>query len=62
MDGAYGQWHQHVYAAKEWQLERTEFAADNKNIFKYDRGPQSGATMASDGKTLLLYMSNKGNC
>lgn len=32
-----------------------------KKYFQYDRGPQSGATMASDGKTLLMYMSNKGN-
>ena len=28
-----------------------------KNYFKYDRGMQSGATMAHDGQTLLLYMS-----
>ena len=28
-----------------------------KNYFKYDRGRQSGATMAHDGKTLLLYMT-----
>lgn len=28
-----------------------------KNYFKYDRGLRSGATMAHDGKTLLLYMS-----
>jgi OmpA-OmpF porin, OOP family len=33
-----------------------------KNYFKYDRGQRSGATMAHDGKTLLLYMSpEKGN-
>ena len=30
-----------------------------KNYKKYDRGNQYGATMASDGKTLLLYMSEK---
>ncbi|MBC7903035.1 MAG: OmpA family protein [Gemmatimonadaceae bacterium] len=28
-----------------------------KNYHKYDRGRQSGATMAHDGKTLLLYMT-----
>ncbi|MBZ5857660.1 OmpA family protein [Flavihumibacter profundi] len=28
-----------------------------KNYDKFDRGQQSGATMAQDGKTLLLYMS-----
>lgn len=28
-----------------------------KNYAKYDRGRQSGATMAHDGKTLLLYMT-----
>jgi OOP family OmpA-OmpF porin len=28
-----------------------------KNYEKYDRGMQSGASMAQDGKTLLLYMS-----
>ena len=33
-----------------------------KNYWKYDRGVRSGATMAHDGKTLLLYMSpEKGN-
>ena len=33
-----------------------------KNYWKYDRGARSGATMAHDGKTLLLYMSPvKGN-
>jgi len=32
-----------------------------KKYFQYDRGYQSGATMANDGKTLLLYMSPKGN-
>lgn len=30
-----------------------------KNYNKYDRGNQYGATMASDGQTLLLYMSEK---
>ncbi|MGH2648398.1 MAG: OmpA family protein [Ginsengibacter sp.] len=30
-----------------------------KNYEKYDRGYQYGATMASDGQTLLLYMSQK---
>lgn len=30
-----------------------------KNYEKYDRGNQYGATMASDGQTLLLYMSEK---
>lgn len=30
-----------------------------KNYDKYDRGRQYGATMASDGQTLLLYMSPK---
>ena len=28
-----------------------------KNYEKYDRGNQYGATMANDGQTLLLYMS-----
>ncbi|HYF32197.1 MAG TPA: OmpA family protein [Chitinophagaceae bacterium] len=28
-----------------------------REYYKYDRGLQSGATMASDGKTLLLYMT-----
>ena len=28
-----------------------------KNYFKYDRGLRSGATMAHDGRTLLLYMT-----
>ncbi|MBL7739394.1 MAG: OmpA family protein [Chitinophagaceae bacterium] len=28
-----------------------------KNYLKYDRGAQNGATMAHDGKTLLLYMT-----
>ncbi len=28
-----------------------------KNYYKYDRGRQSGATMAHDGQTLLLYMT-----
>lgn len=28
-----------------------------KNFDKYDNGPKNGATMAHDGKTLLLYMS-----
>ncbi|HKC36639.1 MAG TPA: OmpA family protein [Chitinophagaceae bacterium] len=33
-----------------------------KNYYKYDRGIRSGATMAHDGKTLLLYMSpDKGS-
>jgi OmpA-OmpF porin, OOP family len=33
-----------------------------KNYEKYDRGAQSGATMASDGQTLLLYMTpDKGS-
>jgi len=33
-----------------------------KNYVKYDRGLRSGATMAHDGKTLLLYMSpDKGS-
>jgi OOP family OmpA-OmpF porin len=30
-----------------------------KNYYKYDRGRQSGATMAHDGQTLLLYMSTE---
>ncbi len=30
-----------------------------KNYYKYDRGAQSGATMAHDGKTLLLYLSDE---
>jgi OmpA-OmpF porin, OOP family len=30
-----------------------------KNYNKYDRGNQYGATMANDGQTLLLYMSDK---
>jgi OmpA-OmpF porin, OOP family len=30
-----------------------------KNYQKYDRGLQSGATMAHDGKTLLIYMSEQ---
>ncbi|RYY55845.1 MAG: OmpA family protein [Chitinophagaceae bacterium] len=30
-----------------------------KNYNKYDRGRQTGATMAHDGKTLLLYMSTE---
>ncbi|WP_202552393.1 OmpA family protein [Ginsengibacter hankyongi] len=30
-----------------------------KNYDKYDRGNQYGATMANDGQTLLLYMSQK---
>jgi len=30
-----------------------------KNYEKYDRGNQYGASMASDGRTLLLYMSEK---
>jgi OmpA-OmpF porin, OOP family len=30
-----------------------------KNYEKYDRGNQYGATMANDGQTLLLYMSEK---
>ena len=30
-----------------------------KNYSKYDRGLQSGATMAQDGQTLLLYMSEQ---
>lgn len=33
-----------------------------RNYEKYDRGPQSGATMAPDGRTLLLYIApEKGN-
>jgi OOP family OmpA-OmpF porin len=33
-----------------------------KNYLKYDRGNQNGATMAHDGQTLLLYMSeDKGS-
>lgn len=33
-----------------------------KNYHKYDRGSQNGATMAQDGQSLLLYMSEeKGN-
>lgn len=32
-----------------------------KNYHKYDRGRNSGATMASDGQTLLLYMSEEKN-
>jgi outer membrane protein OmpA-like peptidoglycan-associated protein len=32
-----------------------------KNYEKYDRGRQSGATMAHDGQTLLLYMSPEVN-
>ncbi len=30
-----------------------------RNYGKYDRGAQYGATMASDGRTLLLYMSEE---
>jgi outer membrane protein OmpA-like peptidoglycan-associated protein len=30
-----------------------------KNFVKYDRGHQNGATMAHDGQTLLLYMTDK---
>ncbi|MBD0285586.1 MAG: OmpA family protein, partial [Flavisolibacter sp.] len=30
-----------------------------KNYVKYDRGRQNGASMAHDGKTLLLYMSQE---
>ncbi|MBD0278900.1 MAG: hypothetical protein ICV81_13215, partial [Flavisolibacter sp.] len=30
-----------------------------KNYAKYDRGRQNGASMAHDGKTLLLYMSQE---
>lgn len=30
-----------------------------KNYYKYDRGRQSGANMAHDGQTLLLYMSTE---
>ncbi|HUC81404.1 MAG TPA: OmpA family protein, partial [Flavisolibacter sp.] len=30
-----------------------------KNYHKYDRGRQNGATMAQDGQTLLLYMSEE---
>jgi OmpA-OmpF porin, OOP family len=30
-----------------------------KNYQKYDKGRQSGATMAHDGKTLLLYLATK---
>jgi outer membrane protein OmpA-like peptidoglycan-associated protein len=30
-----------------------------KNYLKYDRGSQNGATMAHDGKTLLLYMTEE---
>ena len=30
-----------------------------KNYHKYDRGRQNGATMAHDGQTLLLYMSEE---
>jgi outer membrane protein OmpA-like peptidoglycan-associated protein len=30
-----------------------------KNYYKYDRGMQSGASMANDGQTLLFYMSEK---
>lgn len=30
-----------------------------KNYYDYDRGRQSGATMAHDGKTLLFYMSKE---
>jgi outer membrane protein OmpA-like peptidoglycan-associated protein len=30
-----------------------------KNYNKYDRSPQSGATMAHDGRTLLLYMTDE---
>lgn len=32
-------------------------ALNIKKYYDYDRGLQSGATMASDGKTLLLYMT-----
>lgn len=32
-----------------------------KNYQKYDRGRQNGATMAHDGKTLLLYMTEEKN-
>lgn len=34
-------------------------ALNIKNYHKYDRGRQSGATMAHDGKTLLLYMTSE---
>lgn len=30
-----------------------------RNYFKYDRGAQNGATMAHDGQTLLMYMSEE---
>jgi outer membrane protein OmpA-like peptidoglycan-associated protein len=30
-----------------------------KNYNRFDRSPQSGATLAHDGKTLLLYMTDK---
>jgi OOP family OmpA-OmpF porin len=33
-----------------------------KNYFKYDRGQQNGATMAHDGQTLILYLTeDKGS-
>jgi OmpA-OmpF porin, OOP family len=32
-----------------------------KNYHKYDKGPQSGATMANDGQTMLFYMSETKN-
>lgn len=38
----------------DWTLPQALYI---RNYEKYDRGRQSGATMAHDGKTLLLYMT-----
>ena len=40
----------------EWTMPNMLYI---KNYEKYDRGINSGATMASDGQTLLLYMSTE---
>lgn len=47
------------------RLKNGEWSKPNmlriRNYEKYDRGQQNGASMAQDGQTLLLYMSEKSN-
>ena len=44
----------HMTKSGNWSAPN---ALNIKNYYKYDKGLQSGATMAHDGKTLLLYMT-----
>ncbi len=62
--GAFHGWRLHGKRVSMSQLnENGRWSEPNmlriKNYAKYDKGLQSGATMAQDGQTLLLYMTDQ---